>query len=216
MRNLLLSVALIVAPVAVFAAGYALLTPSAAPVEAVATAPSLGDMSPFAAIITDVQTIASTGDMAAAETRITDLETAWDQAQPTLRAVNTNAWGNVDDALDAALGALRAGSPEPGNVDKTLADLQIALADPTQGQGTTPAGAPMTVAGIVTTDANGRALPCEVMLDTFRTTLVGATLSDADRATVDALEVKGTERCNADDDTRADDFFAQGLALMSN
>jgi hypothetical protein len=68
----------------------------------------------------------------------------------------------------------------------------------------------------VTTDANGRPLPCEVMLETFRTTLAGATLSKADRATVDTLRAKGTERCNADDDARADDFFAQGIALMRN
>ncbi len=78
------------------------------------------------------------------------------------------------------------------------------------------AGEPLTVSGIIISDANGRPLPCEVMLDRFRTTLAGATLSDAARSAVGALQAKGTERCNADDDARADDFFAQGLALMSN
>lgn len=221
MRNLLLSAALIAAPVVVFAAGYMLLTPAAAPVAAAAAAPTpaaatLGDMAAFAAIVTDVQAIAATGDLAAAEIRITDLETAWDQAQPALRPVNPTAWGNVDGALDDALTALRSRSPNPANVDQTLVGLQTALADPMRGQGAVASAAPTTASGIVTTDANGRALPCEVMLDAFRTTLASATLTDANRATVDALQVKGTERCNADDDKRADDFFAQGLALMSN
>ena len=72
------------------------------------------------------------------------------------------------------------------------------------------------MAGIVTTDANGRALPCEVMLDQFRTARAAAHILPANVDRVDTLEVKGTERCNADDDTRADDFFAQGIALMSN
>lgn len=221
MRNLLLSAALIAAPVVVFAAGYMLLTPAAAPVATAAAAPTppvatLGDLSAFTAIVTDVQAIAVTGDLTAAEARITDLETAWDQAQPSLRPVNATAWGNVDGALDDALTALRSRTPDQATVDQTLAALQTALADPMQGQGAVASAAPPTVAGIVTTDANGRALPCEVMLDAFRTSLATATLSDQNRMTIDTLQAKGTERCNADDDKRADDFFAQGLALMSN
>ncbi len=90
MRNLLLGVALITAPVAVFAAGYSYFRPV---VPTVASAPSLGDMTPFEWIATDVQDIAGTGDMAAAELRITDLESAWDEAQPSLRPVNTVAHG---------------------------------------------------------------------------------------------------------------------------
>ena len=34
-------------------------------------------------------------------------------------------------------------------------------------------------------------------------------------AKVADLQAKGTERCNADDDRRADDFFAQGLTLLA-
>ncbi len=76
------------------------------------------------------------------------------------------------------------------------------------GQGAT------LVQGIAVTDENGHALPCEAMLATFRDALATATLADTDRATATDLQSRGTERCNADDDTRADDFFAQGLALM--
>ena len=56
--------------------------------------------------------------------------------------------------------------------------------------------------------------PCEDMLNNVKTALQGATLSDADKTKVTDLENKGIERCKADDDARADEFFAQALALM--
>lgn len=214
MRNLLLSVALITAPVIVFGAGYNFYTPATATTE-VAAAASLGDMTPFITIATDLQSIVATGDLAAAKTRIKDLETAWDDAQPALQPVNPIDWGNVDGAVDDALKALRANTPDVATADATLTALQAALADPSMG-GAVMTGAPTMISGVVTTDANGRTLPCEVMLETFRTTLATATLTDANRTAVDELQVKGTERCNADDDTRAADFLAQGIALMSN
>jgi hypothetical protein len=210
MKNLLLSTVLIIVPVGLFAAGYNFLTPAQIVQSA---APSLGDMAPFVVTTTDVQGIAATGDLPAAKARITDLETAWDDAQSTLRPNNTMAWGNVDGAIDDALTALRAKAPDGTTVTATLAALQTALADPAVGA----AGGPLqTVSGVATTDGNGRALPCEVMLDQFRTALSQATIAPRDRATIDTLQAKGTERCNADDDTRADDFFAQGIALMSH
>lgn len=210
MKNLLLSTVLIIVPVGLFAAGYNFLTPAQI---VQADAPSLGDMAPFVAITTNVQGIAATGDLPAAKARITDLETAWDDAQSTLRPNNTMAWGNVDGAIDDALTALRAKAPDGTTVTATLAALQTALADPAVGT----AGGPLqTVSGVATTDGNGRALPCEVMLDQFRTALSQATIAPRDRATIDTLQAKGTERCNADDDTRADDFFAQGIALMTH
>lgn len=210
MKNLLLSTVLIIVPVGLFAAGYNFLTPAQI---VQAAAPSLGDMAPFVAITTDIQGIAATGDLPAARARITDLETAWDDAQSTLRPNNTMAWGNVDGAIDDALTALRAKAPDGTTVTATLAALQTALVDPAAGA----VGGPLqTVSGVATTDGNGRALPCEVMLDQFRTALSQATIAPRDRATIDTLQAKGTERCNADDDTRADDFFAQGIALMTH
>ena len=213
MRNLLLGVALIAAPVAVFAAGYTLLAPPTAQTSAAEAGPPLGDMSSFEAITADVQSIAATGDIAAAGKRITDLETAWDEAQSKLRPVNTAAWGHVDGAIDDALTALRAKTPEGAQVDGALKSLQLALADPTAG--TAPSGdGPGIVSGIVVTDAAGHALPCEVMLDQLRTALKDTAIPDADRTTVTALQAKATERCNADDDTRADAFSAQALAAL--
>jgi len=56
--------------------------------------------------------------------------------------------------------------------------------------------------------------PCEDMLKTVRAAEKAATLKAADKTKVSELETKGVERCNADDDKRADDFFAQALKIM--
>jgi hypothetical protein len=58
-------------------------------------------------------------------------------------------------------------------------------------------------------------VPCEDMLQTAKDALAAATaLAAADKVKVDELITKGTERCNADDDKRADGFFADALKLM--
>ena len=221
MRNLLLSAALIVIPVGIFAAGYTLLTPSQAPAQSQAktgTGPALGDMTPFITIVADVQSLADKGDMAAAQTRITDFETAWDTSQKKLRAVNPTSWGNVDDAADTALSAVRAKTPDPATVKSSLADLMAELKDPARvpGGAATAAGVTTTPSGVAVTDTNGRPLPCEEMLQKVRDGLSGATLAKDKQATVATLQSKATERCNADDDKRADDFSAQALALLPN
>lgn len=216
MRNLLLSAALIAAPVALFAAGYTVLSPTTSQAGSGASSQvagaSLGDMAPFATIVTDVQADAAKGDMAGAKTRIKDLETAWDDAEPTMRPANKTAWGNVDGSIDDALTAVRAGKPDPATVKTTLAALQASLTDPAQGVvgGSVQIGA----GGVAVTDANGRALPCEVMLKDVRTGLGAKGLSADVTAKATDLQSKATERCNADDDKRADDFSAQAIALL--
>ena len=57
-------------------------------------------------------------------------------------------------------------------------------------------------------------VPCEDMLKDLRAASDGATLSDADKAKVADLQDKGIERCNADDDARADAFFAAALKIL--
>ncbi len=205
MRNLLLSVALIAVPVAGFAAVETWLMP--APAGQTASA-GLGDLAPFAAIVTDTQTIAATGDLAAAQTRITDLETAWDEAEPALRAADANAWGVVDTSIDDALSALRRKTPSPVEVNDTLAALQETLAGPVAAVVT---GA-RTVNGIAVTDETGHALPCEAMLADLAKAL------DNEIATPEVVDLraKALERCNADDDARADAFTAQALALLKS
>jgi len=65
-----------------------------------------------------------------------------------------------------------------------------------------------------TTFAHAAVTPCEDMLRDLRATEAAAKLGDADAAKIKALEDKGIERCNADDDKRADDFFTQAMKLM--
>ena len=57
-------------------------------------------------------------------------------------------------------------------------------------------------------------VPCEDMLKDMRATMQSAKLSDADMKKVTDLEAKGVERCNADDDKRADDFFTDAMKIM--
>ncbi len=57
-------------------------------------------------------------------------------------------------------------------------------------------------------------VPCENMLKDLRAAVDAAKLNDADAAKVKELQGKGIERCNADDDKRADDFFGQALKIV--
>lgn len=214
MKKLLLTVALLASPIATISAFVA------GPAQAAATLTVLGDLSSYSAIVTDVQSFAATGDFLAAEKRITDFETLWDNSAGAMRPLDTGYWGNIDDASDAALDALRASMPSAGVVNATVATLIAELDNPTLVAGTAGADTAMLVApaapsAVVITDANGRALPCEEVLGTLRTALETATLNAADQASVDALQARGTERCNADDDKRADDFFGQALTIIA-
>jgi hypothetical protein len=208
MKKLLLAMALLAMPVLPFAT-------VATPAFAATTANPLGDLSALRAIVSDTSHLAAAGDLTKAATRITDFESAWDADASKLRALSTDNWGVIDDASDAALAVLRAPKPTASDVDTTLKALLAALDNPTL-----PAAKLSTVAmtaakpGVTTTDANGRPLPCEDMLKAVRDGATGTTISAADKAKVDDLQSKGIERCNADDDKRADDFFGQALTLM--
>ncbi len=209
MNQLLLALALIALPVAGFTI-VELQLPSPPPASA-ATEDPLGDLSSLQAIVTDTRGIAQSGDLAAAASRITDFETRWDDAEATMRPKAPDAWGNVDAAADDALSALREKRPDPAAVTAALAALSAALSDPSGAAG---AGGPAgMVSGIAVTDANGHPIPCETMLTDVRTTLASGSLDASKKAAATDLQAKATERCNADDDTRADAFSAQALAI---
>ncbi|MFK0161070.1 hypothetical protein [Rhizobium sp. NPDC090279] len=57
-------------------------------------------------------------------------------------------------------------------------------------------------------------VPCEELLKQLRAAEATAKPSDADKAKISDLESKGIERCNADDDKRADEFFNQALKIL--
>jgi hypothetical protein len=77
-----------------------------------------------------------------------------------------------------------------------------------------PAVAIAAEPNISVTDAQGQMVPCEDMLAELRAAQKSATPAEATKAQVSELESKGIERCNADDDKRADGFFADALKLL--
>lgn len=211
MKQFLLALILIAIPVGLFAASEIYLVPQ--PKAVLEVANPLGDLFGMKAIIADVDRVANTGDMGAAEKRITDFETAWDDAQPKLQALNGEAWGFVDGAADKALKALRASTPDKANVALTLTALASALDNPSPSVGL--AGSEMKVSGIVVSDANGHALPCEVMVKSLQALIAANKITPSNLPAANEFATKATERCNADDDTHADEFSAQGLALVT-
>jgi hypothetical protein len=102
-------------------------------------------------------------------------------------------------------------------VETALAGLIAELDNPGAGtpsaSGSAPAAmAASTATAFAVTNADGSALPCEVALKTLRD--AATTKTPKDQAAYDTAMNKGLERCNADDDKRADGFFADAFALL--
>lgn len=126
MKQMLLAFVLILVPVGGFTAFQVYAKSESTSVT------SLGDLSSFETIISDVEAFAAKGDLMAAAKRITDYETAWDERETAIRPLNQTYWGNIDQASDAALKALRASTPSADKVKETLSALMAVLKNPAQ------------------------------------------------------------------------------------
>ncbi|MGK2882853.1 MAG: COG4705 family protein [Mycobacterium sp.] len=85
------------------------------------------DLANFRTITQDILTKVQAGDQAGATAAAKNLETAWDDSQPTLKAMDATTWTAIDGRIDTVLTSVRDANPDPVTETQTLNDLLNAL-----------------------------------------------------------------------------------------